>query len=277
MHYRNEPVLIASKHEKEKAIRPVFQEKIGCQLHTSDFDTDQFGTFTGEIPRPENAYKTCILKAKAAAIAGNYVLSVASEGSFGPHPSIPFFASDHEIMVFVDLKNNWIIAEQLITSKTNYNSLTLSPVTEIESFLRSVNFPGHAVTLQVSDSKELLGKGIQDRALLEKLIKTGFTKGDELLLATDMRAMMNPTRMEVLSLLADKLASRILVCCNACGAPGFGFESTTDNLACSLCEAPTSMHQFEVWGCVACDNKEIKTRRDNLVKADPTFCDYCNP
>lgn len=57
VHYRNEPVLFASKHEKERVIRPIFQEKIGCTLYTSDFDTDQFGTFTGEILRIQNAYK----------------------------------------------------------------------------------------------------------------------------------------------------------------------------------------------------------------------------
>ena len=109
MLYRNEDVLLASKHEKERVIRPIFHQKIGCTLHTSNFDTDQFGTFTGEIPRPHNAYETCILKARAAAIAADCLFSIASEGSFGPHPSIPFFASDHEIMVFVDLKNNYHI------------------------------------------------------------------------------------------------------------------------------------------------------------------------
>lgn len=40
MHYRKEPVLLASKHQKELVIRPIFQEKIGCILYTSDFDTD---------------------------------------------------------------------------------------------------------------------------------------------------------------------------------------------------------------------------------------------
>ena len=277
MHYNNERVLLASKHEKERVIRPVFLDKLGCEIYTSDFDTDQFGTFTGEIPRAQNAYETCILKAKTAAIAANCFFSVASEGSFGPHPSMPFFASDHEIMVFVDLKNSWVIADQLVTPKTNYKMLTLHADTELASFLQSVQFPSHAVTLQVNDTKEVIGKGIQDVSLLNHLITTGFTKGDELLLATDMRAMVNPTRMEALSLLAEKLAARILTCCHSCGAPGFGFISTTEILSCSLCDGPTSMHRFEIWGCVACENKEKKPRHDNLEQADPTYCNYCNP
>jgi hypothetical protein len=277
MHYNNERVLLASKHEKERVIGPVFFDKLGCEIYTSDFDTDQFGTFTGEIPRAQNAYETCVLKAKSAAIAADCFFSIASEGSFGPHPSMPFFASDHEIMVFVDLKNNWVIAEQLVTQKTNYKMLKLHPGIEIESFLQSVQFSSHAVTLQVNDTKEVIGKGIQDASLLNHLITTGFTKGDELLLATDMRAMVNPMRMEALSLLAEKLAARILTCCPSCGAPGFGFISTTETLSCSLCDGPTSMHRFEVWGCVACEKKEKKPRHDNLEQADPTYCNYCNP
>jgi hypothetical protein len=277
MHYQHKRVLLASKHEKERVVRPVFFDKLGCEIYTSDFDTDQFGTFTGEIPRAYNAYETCILKAKSAAIASDCLFSVASEGSFGPHPSIPFFASDHEIMVFVDLKNNWVISEQLVTPKTNYNRLTLHAGTEVEPFLQSVQFPSHAVTLQVNDTKEVLGKGIQDVGLLNQLIKRGFTYADELLLATDMRAMMNPTRMEGLSLLAEKLASRILTCCHACGAPGFGFISTAETLSCSLCDGPTAMHRFERWGCIACAHQEKKPRPDHLEKAPPTYCHYCNP
>lgn len=277
MYYRNETVLLASKHEKERVIRPIFRDKIGCEIYTSDFDTDQFGTFTGEIPRSLNAYKTCISKARSAAIANDCLFSIASEGSFGIHPSIPFITSDHEIMVFMDLKNNWVIAEQLVTSKTNYNRLTLNPGSEIVSYLRSVQFPEHALTLQVSHSKEILGKGIQDQMLLDKLIKKGFTKGDELLLATDMRAMMNPTRMEALSTLAEKLAARILSGCPACGTPGFGLVTTTEKLSCSLCDAPTSLHRFDVWGCISCEHKEKKIRGDHLKKADATYCIFCNP
>ncbi|MCL5272452.1 MAG: hypothetical protein M1486_03960 [Gammaproteobacteria bacterium] len=277
MYYRNETLLLASKHEKERVIRPIFRDKIGCEIYTSDFDTDQFGTFTGEIPRTLNAYETCISKARAAAIANECLFSIASEGSFGMHPSIPFITSDHEIMVFMDLKNNWVIAEQLVTSKTNYNTLTLHPGSEIVSFLRSVQFPEHAVILQVSHSKEILGKGIQDQMLLDKLIKKGFTKGDELLLATDMRAMMNPTRMEALSKLAEKLAARILSCCPACGSPGFGLVTTTEKLSCSLCGAPTSLHRFDVWSCIYCEHKEKRIRGDHLKKADATYCTFCNP
>ena len=277
MYYKNERVLLASKHEKERVIQPVFFERLGCKIVTTDFDTDQFGTFTGEIPRAQSAYDTCILKAKTGAMAANCLFGLASEGSFGPHPSMPFFASDHEIMVFVDLKHHWIISEQLVTPKTNYKMLTIYSGTDVATFLKSVQFPSHAVTLQVADTKEVIGKGIQDQSLLEQLITIGLTQGDALLVSTDMRAMMNPTRMGVLSLLAEKLATRIVTQCHGCAAPGFGFVSTADYLSCSLCDAPTSMHRFEIWGCVACEHTEKKPRQDLLETADPTYCNFCNP
>jgi len=277
MHYQNERILLATKHEKERVISPIFFDKLGCEIYTTNFDTDQFGTFTGEISRTQSAYETCILKAKSAAKAADCFYSIASEGSFGPHASIPFVASDHEIMALVDLKSNWSIADQLVTSKTNYNMLTLNPRMDVASFLETVQFPSHAVTLQVFHTKEVIAKGIQDLSTLHNLIKIGFTKADELLLATDMRAMMNPTRMAALSLLAEKLATRILTCCDACGAPGFGLVSTADYLSCSLCDAPTSMYRYELWGCVACEYQTKKPRHDNLEKADPTYCQYCNP
>ena len=277
MHYQNERILLATKHEKERVICPIFREKLGCEIYTTHFDTDQFGTFTGEVARMQGAYETCILKAKIAAKAADCFYSIASEGSFGPHPSIPFVASDHEIMALVDLKNNWIIADQLVTSETNYSMLTLNPRMEVVSFLASVQFPSHAVTLQVFHTKEVIAKGIRDLSTLHDLIKMGFTKADELLLATDMRAMMNPTRMTALSVLAEKLATRILTCCHACGAPGFGLVSTVDHLSCSLCDTPTSMYRYELWGCVACEYQVKKTRHDKLEKADPTYCQYCNP
>ena len=277
MIYQNQRVLLASKHEKERVIRPVFYEKMGCQIFTSDFDTDQFGTFTGEIARTHSAYETCVLKAKTAAIATDSLLSLASEGSFGPHPAMPFFASAHEIMAFVDLKNNWVITEQLVTPKTNYQMLTLHPETDILPFLNAVKFPSHAVTLQIESTKKVLGKGIQDITSLENLITQGFSESDALLLATDMRAMVNPTRMEVLSLLAEKLVSRILNTCQACQAPGFGFITTSDYLACGLCGGPTSLHRLEIWGCVACKHQEKYPRQDKLEHADPTYCHDCNP
>ncbi|MFT4060715.1 MAG: Na+/H+ antiporter NhaA [Legionella sp.] len=42
-------------------------------------------------------------------------------------------------------------------------------------------------------------------------------------------------------------------------------------------------HFFNIKGTLggmelyACEHQEHKTRRDGLLKADPTYCNYCNP
>ena len=277
MIYKDKFVLLASKHKKEQVIEPVFREKLGCNLSVEDIDTDQFGTFTGEIPRSQSAYNTCILKAKHAANEKKYALSIASEGSFGPHPSNPFIPHAHEIMVFVDLDNDWVIAEQLVTPHTNYNMMTIDQDTRLDAFLAAAHFPSHALTLQSGDKQNVLEKGINSHAKLHASLDVNFKKYNELFIATDMRAMMNPTRMQTLAELAENLAIRITTACPGCGIPGFGFKSVSGHLPCSLCGDETKLYRYETWECIRCDYQEQRSRKDRLIVADPTHCDYCNP
>lgn len=277
MYYNNENVLLASKHEKEQVIAPLFMSRLSCTVRVHDFDTDQFGTFSGEIARTLSPYETCLLKAKTAAQRYNYALAVASEGSFGPHPSYPFVPSAHELMVFVDRTRDWIIAEQLVSQKTNYAMITINKNSELDAFFRQVQFPSHALMIQSSSDRRILAKGINHLDGLAHHLAIGFRTENELLLATDMRAMMNPTRMAAIGELAEKLTQRIASLCARCERPGFGFKSTQGALPCSLCGSPTSFYEEEVWGCIGCEHQEYKRRRDGLLKADPTYCDYCNP
>ncbi|KTD35452.1 hypothetical protein Lmor_0899 [Legionella moravica] len=277
MYYNNQDILLASKHEKERAIAPPFKARLSCTLRVHDFDTDQFGMFTGEIARTQGPYETCLLKAKTAAEDYNYAFAVASEGSFGPHPAFPFVPSAHELMVFVDREHDWVIAEQLVSSKTNFAMITINQNTSVDAFLKQIQFPSHALIVQASSDNRVLAKGITNFNTLNHHLTIGFKTEKELLLATDMRAMMNPTRMEVIAELADKLALRIANVCVRCTCPGFGFKSTRGKLPCSLCGSSTSFYEEEVWGCIACDHQEFKRRKDGLLKADPAYCDYCNP
>jgi hypothetical protein len=277
MDYKESVVLLASKHEKEQAIAPPFFKRLCCTISVHDFDTDQFGTFTGETARLSSPYETCVLKAKTAAEQYGYRLALASEGSFGPHPALPFIPSAHELMVFIDRENSWIIAEQLISQNTNYAMMTVDAQSDLCTFLTQVGFPSHALTLQTTTDKQVLAKGIRDIDSLHAALNHGFKHHDKLFLATDMRAMMNPTRMNVLSALADQLALRIATLCPDCFAPGYGPKTTQGHLSCSLCGAPTSFYAHEVWGCIQCTKEEYKPRKDNLLEANPTYCNYCNP
>lgn len=241
------------------------------------FDTDEFGTFTGEIARTLSPYQTCVLKATRAAERYDYELAIASEGSFGPHPSFPFIPSDHEIMVFLDRTNNWIIADQFTTPETNYRMMTINSQTKLDDFLTKAGFPEHALTLQTNSDKKVIAKGIRDDYALQCALASGFKLEKELFIATDMRAMMNPSRMQAIAVLAQRLADRIKCHCPYCCAPGFGFKETKGSLLCHQCVSPTSLYQQEIWGCIQCNYIEQHPRKDGLVAAEPQYCQYCNP
>lgn len=276
-YYKDQVILLASMHEKERAIAPPFAEKLSCRLTVAAFNTDQFGTFTGEIERKSSPYATCLLKARTAAEEHGYSLAIASEGSFGPHPAIPFMPGAHELMLLVDRERDWVIAEQLFSTKTNYAQMIIDKDSNLDAFLERVQFPSHAVIVQGRADSSLLSKGIRDSDALHHCLDLGFKKEKQLILSTDMRAMMNPSRMEVIGELADKLAQRIATLCPECRVPGFGFKQTAGSLPCAQCAASTSFYQQEIWACIDCDYQEFRKRRDGLEMADPAYCEYCNP
>jgi hypothetical protein len=277
MYYQNQTILLATKHQKEQAIAKPFYHRLSCTLMVHDFDTDQFGTFTGEVERKSNPYATCIEKARSAAAYFDYPFAIASEGSFGPHPMIPLIPGAHEMMVFIDLEHQWIISEQVLSQNTNYAMITIDAKTELETFLNQVGFPSHGLTLQYAKDKRVLAKGITNHVTLDLALREGFKHEQKLLLATDMRAMMNPTRMAMIHELADKLALRISNLCHHCQAPGFGFKKIQGQLPCQTCGGPSSYYKEEIWGCIQCEYQEYKTRSDGLIEADPRYCLVCNP
>ena len=225
--YKNKPVILATKHQKEEAIRPVFESELGCSIYIpAQYDTDQFGTFTGEIPRKLSAYETLIQKAKVAAQQFGYEYAIASEGSFGPHPQLYFAPSDTELMAFVDLKNDLIISEYEISTATNYGHLDITLQDGYGDFLTRVKFPDHALIVRsLDDNNSFLKKGVCEYQQLELAIQNAFKYNHIVRLETDMRAMMNPLRMEVIKVLAIKLVKRIQQECLMCNTPGFGSVS----------------------------------------------------
>ena len=277
MTYQGQTILMASKHQKEQVIAPFVERILQANLVVLDVDTDQFGTFTGEVPRLQGPLETCMLKAKASALAWQYPLAIAREGSFGPHPHIPFIPYAHEIMVFVDLERDLVIHESLSTPETNYASLDISPSSELDSFLKQVDFPRHRLCLQTKDNLQVIAKGIDSHAVLVKMLRHGFKIDKELRLTTDMRAMMNPTRMRSIGMLAEKLNKRIKTLCPDCQTPGFGKTGTEGRLPCAHCMWPSQAYAVDVLTCASCHFLEKKPRLDGQQTIDPQFCHHCNP
>jgi hypothetical protein len=277
--YKGKHVILATKHQKEEAIRPIFETGLGCFIHVPmHYDTDQFGTFTNEITRKSSAYETLIQKAKKAAYQFDYHYAIASEGCFGSHPYLYFAPCDTELMAFIDLDNDLIIAEMEISTETNYDHKDITEPDGYHDFLEKVRFPNHALIVSALDSETTwIDKGIRQHKQLKTSIEKAFQYSNTVRLETDMRAMMNPLRMQVIKALAIKLENRVQKHCPQCHTPGFGEITMDGNLTCQSCDTPTRLYQRKVLSCLKCEYKTYQEREDGLKFAAPHNCPYCNP
>jgi hypothetical protein len=271
-------IILATKHKKQDAIRKPFEDAFKANLYIPDnYDTDQFGTFTGEIPRHDTAYDTVIKKAKEACLIYGFDYGIANEGSFGPHPAIYFAPGDIELISFIDRKKDFVVVESEITTETNYAQLEISISDDFTNYLKKVKFGSHGLIVRSMDDDAIIAKGINQLSELKTILNSAFKKYKTLRLETDMRAMMNPTRMNVINKLAIKLVRRLQCDCNQCKTPGFGQVSVIGNLLCALCGTVTELYQCKVLSCIKCDYQEMIPRHDGLERADPKYCPYCNP
>ncbi|MCB9081679.1 MAG: hypothetical protein H6555_08215 [Lewinellaceae bacterium] len=274
-------VLLATKHGKESSIAPVLETAFSWTIATPpDFDTDQFGTFTGEIDRGDDPLAAARSKALAALEHyPAYTAVIASEGSFGPHPEIPFVASDHELLYFYDRTSALEVHASLLSTQTNYRQQKITDWTALIDLAREVSFPGHRLILRGKSAgqPDQLIKGIGDYPDLEHAYRQFSAAALDIWAETDMRAMYNPTRQTVIRQAAERLVAKLKSPCPACQRPGFDVVRYDEGLPCLWCHSPTRLIQTYYWGCPGCGHEEARPRQDGLTMADPGYCDACNP
>lgn len=270
---------IVTKHGKEKVIEPALSILEGVEFFVPEgFDTDVYGTFSGEIERNsaplESARKKCI----DACAAYGCTLAISSEGSFGPHPYMPFVHADDEILLLLDLENNLEIKVRELTTTTNFNGQLLKNHEEVDAFSKEVLFPSHGLILRRDkDTTDDLTKGVTDVQTLDRLVNTYLSKYGQVYIETDMRAMYNPTRMEVIGRAAKKLSDVILRTCPLCNTPGFDVTDVVSGLQCELCGNPTQSTLYHTYKCHKCSYTENKMYPNHKTAETPMYCDYCNP
>ena len=279
MAYSGREVGLTTHHGKQRALARPFRAGLGAELLLNDCNTDQLGTFSGEVDRGADALSTCRRKAELGLESSGLSLGLASEGSFGPHPAVPLLTAGVELLVFLDRERQLEVVEQHLELRTNYSRFRLEPGADPSPWLERIGFPSHGVIVRPeADPPVPCIKGIQSPSALEQAIATGRAASAEpLVLETDMRAHLNPTRMASIRRLGFKLVRRLANTCPACSAPGWGRTGTKSGLPCSWCGSPTELVVAEVWGCVACDHSETRPRSDGRREADPGHCPYCNP
>lgn len=277
--FKGRKLLIATKHGKEKAIAPLLEHALGVHCEViSDFDTDQFGTFSGEVERTLSPVDTVRLKCLTAMQKYKIDLAVANEGSFGPHPSLFFMPADDEFIILIDKENNLEIIAREISTETNFSGEEITSIEQLNDFVTQVQFPTHG--LIVKNKKENFSdvvKDIFDYDTLLKAFNSFKEKYGSVYIETDMRAHANPSRMKVIETVTQKLITKIQSTCPSCTKPGFDVTDAVTGLPCAYCGAPTRGILKLVYTCLHCNNqKEILYPNGNHTE-DPSRCDFCNP
>ena len=273
----NKEVLLATKHKKEEVISPLFQSHFSAKIIVpQDYDTDVFGTFTGEVERTKDPLSTLRQKALTAMEKFNFDLAIASEGSFGPHPLIPFMPADEELLIFIDKNEDLAIVVKHVSTNTNYASQEVKTLSELSEFADRVEFPTHALILKNSSTGEI-HKGIRDKNQLINSFNLLYQFGLPLTVETDMRAVFNPTRMKVIKETTEKLIQKILSQCPSCFTPGFSIESLLPGLPCLNCGLPTKSAKKAISRCGKCKYENEVLFPLKREAEDPMCCDYCNP
>ncbi|MDP4933075.1 MAG: hypothetical protein NWR30_00040 [Salibacteraceae bacterium] len=277
--FQGRNLIVATKHQKESVIAPLLETALGVQCLTNPaFDTDKLGTFTGEIERVLDPIQTARQKCLMAMELSQCDLGVASEGSFGPHPSMFFVSADDEFLMFIDKKNNLEIIVREISTETNFNGKEVLNWQELLAFANSAKFPSHGLILRKSKHEnEGIVKGITDENTLKEVYSALYEKYGCVYVETDMRAMFNPTRMKVIAAAARKLVAKIETVCPCCGMPGFGVTDAKKGLPCGLCGLPTKSTLSHISECQHCKHEKEELYPNEKTSEDPMYCDYCNP
>jgi ribosomal protein S27AE len=277
--FENRKLLIATKHQKETVIAPILEKELGVVCFVDgDFDTDSLGTFTGEIERTLDPVSAARDKCLLAMKQNECDLGVASEGSFGPHPSLYFVSADDEFLIFIDTKHKIEIIVRELSKSTNFNAKQVQTYDELLLFAEQSSFPSHALILRKSENENAdIIKGISDFDTLQSTFHFLYLKYNSVYVQTDMRAMHNPTRMSVIKVATQKLVEKIKSTCPNCVMPGFGVKDVKRGIECGLCGLPTNAILSYVYVCEHCKFQKEEIFPNKKTTADPLNCQYCNP
>jgi len=280
--YRGERAALATMHGKETVIAPLAERFLGLRLEVvAGLDTDAFGTFSRDIARSGSQLDTARAKiAKAFDMVPDLQIGLASEGSFGPHPYLPFCPLAREIVVLIDRAAGLELIGHHATPDTNFSHAVVADVTTALTFAERAGFPGHGVIVmgcRDGQPRHDLGliKDIDTRDDLTVALRAIIAKCGSAFVETDMRAQRNPQRMRAIKRATIDLVRRVRSRCPNCGQPGYAVTERLSGLRCSACSAPTLLTSAEVMACAGCG---WRVERPVLAtRADPGQCGECNP
>lgn len=277
--YSGLTIVLTTKHDKFDLIAPILKSELGLNVVLHEADTDILGTFSGEVERALPPSQTAIQKAKIGINALGHSLGIASEGSIGPDPQLPFSQSNIEYLALVDTDLGIEIVERYRSLDIVAGHIVADPDTDLEPFLQSADFPNHKLIASPNSARFKNSiKGISNRTeLQDAIVQLANDSGDgKVLIQSDFRAHCSPSRQKNIVQATIVLANRIKALCPECKAPGWGLVGYQRGLDCSSCgETVPNAISANIAGCAKCSLEQIG---EPLAKqADPASCNGCNP
>ncbi len=271
--------VLTSKHQKLHQIAPAFESIVGLHMLEADLDTDQLGTFTGEIERKFPPLETAIRKARMGMRHLGIPIGMASEGSIGADLVVPFVTSDVEHLVLVDDERHLIISEVYRSFEITAVSTVTFPDEDLTEFLARAKFPNHKLIVKPNSTAEISSiKGISTFQELRRAIAecSKHSQNGSVLIESDLRAHSSPSRQRNIARVARLLAAKVNRLCPVCSVPGWGRVRFEMGLQCSMCKGfVAEAIRQEVNGCVLCSYTELG--KVVTESADPATCPRCNP
>ncbi|HEY9762954.1 MAG TPA: DUF6671 family protein [Trichocoleus sp.] len=279
--FLHKSAILATMHRKEQAIAPVLMAELGMQVRVPEgFNSDLFGTFTREVARPGSQIEAARQKVFNALEMTGERLGLASEGTFGPHPVMPWMACDREVVLLCDRTSGLEIIGEAVSSETNYRQQRVTAVAEAFQFAQQAGFPDHGLVVMpdaAQSPKHAIYKGITTAEQLEAAVERTLTQNGSAWVETDMRALYNPTRMKVIAQATRNLVEKVRCTCPNCHWPGFDVRQRIPGLPCERCGAPTLLLHSLRYGCQHCGHQTTLSFPEGKTHADPGQCEYCNP
>lgn len=275
--YTGTVIAMGTMHGKERQVAPAFAKQFNAQvIAPPGIDTDQFGTFAGEVTRTLTPVAAATAKARLAMSSAEVPYGVASEASYDTWYGM--LAVHQEILVFVDDTRGIHVLEGVNVPSTPGPPKLVKTGHEAVDTARRFGFPeqGAVVKATIDGGTRVFGKGLTDAFALVEVVHAAMAAADDhcAWIEPDLRAHHNPSRREVLSSLATRLASRLATPCPGCRCPGYGKVEVREGLPCRACGGPTTLVAADILGCPACEYRNEAARTGI---AEPLHCPQCNP
>lgn len=276
--YTGQSVAFLTQHGKESLVKPMLEPVLGCTIvRTEGFDTDQLGTFSGEINRPGGQLQTARQKARIGMDLSGYPIGMASEGAFVPDPYGGLMPWNIEVLIWLDDQHQLeVVGMAQGPARSHHRALRSLP--ELEKFALEAGFPEHHLILRPQNESDLrVRKGIGDWQALKKAFAACQQESDNTLVyaENDLRAFSNPTRQTMIQQATADLLKKLQSRCPQCTMPGFAVTSHSAGLPCRLCGQATRLARSYTWRCTVCDHSLEQSVE--ATHAEPARCDVCNP